>query len=33
MTSRRTNFLYENHFYVIMAVIDIDMLQNDKELN
>ena len=33
MTSRRTNFLCEDHFYVIFAVIDIDMLQNDDELN
>ena len=33
MTSRRTNFLYEDNFYVIMAVIDIDMLQNDEKLN
>ena len=33
MTCAGSGFLYENGFQVIMAVIDADMLQDDKELN
>lgn len=33
MTCGSSEFLYENEFQVVMAVIDADMLQDDKELN
>ena len=33
MTCGGSEFLYENGFQVVMAVIDADMLQDDKELN
>lgn len=33
MTSGRINFQYEDYFDVIMAVIHVDMLWNDENLN
>ena len=33
MASGTTSFLSEEHFDSIIAVIDLDMLQNNEELN
>ena len=33
MASESSNFLYEDGFDALTAVIDVDALQNDKQLN